>query len=451
MKKIVVIMLALTLAIPAVSFAGSATSRWDLTIGGDIKTDFAYSNIAAGELGLDAVPQRASQPGYDNLTNKYPTTVWGAGESTFNFAIRGPDAWGAKTSALLSGDFVGFWAGTATYNTFDLMNANMTFDWGQESLLLGQSISIFGMLPTFGLNIDWGSEGFGGKGLPPVAPGIWYTQKIGKNFRAMFQIQGPQGDTDGSNTNIGGNPANSQTEGPIPYLEASFVYESPACGKVGPWDLTIGGDFIYGKQKDTTGPNGAAIGATTTSITSQNVDEWGALLKTLVPIIPEHNGNRTGALYFDGDLYYGQNLSGGYYGSAGAPGGMVYQRPGTANFGSPVLWGYQIHGQYFVTDQFSFNGFWFHTNIKQSNWAAWATTPGGGGNSYTPGSVRATTGDLSSYYSYALNAMYDVNPAVRLVLSYSTTVANYQANSSSVGYENTGVRHVIHGAAYYFF
>ena len=51
MKKIVVVMLALTLAIPAVSFAGSATSRWDLTIGGDIKTDFAYSNIAAGELG----------------------------------------------------------------------------------------------------------------------------------------------------------------------------------------------------------------------------------------------------------------------------------------------------------------------------------------------------------------------------------------------------------------
>ena len=395
---------------------------------------------------MDAVPQRASQPGYDNLTNKYPTIIWGAGESTFNFAIRGPDAWGAKTSAFLSGDFVGFWAGAATYNTFDLMNANMTFDWGQEALTVGQEISIFGMLPTFGLNIDWGSEGFGGKGLPPVAPGVWYTQKFGKNFRAMFQVQGPQGDTDGSNTNIAPNPgpANSQTEGPIPYLQASFVYESQACGKVGPWDLTIGGDFIYGKQKDTN-----VVGS---NITGTNVDEWGSLLKALVPIIPEHNGNKTGALYFDGDLYYGQNLSGGYYGSAGAPGGMVYQRPGIGNWGSPVLWGYQIHGQYFATDKFSFNGFWFHTNLKASNWMAANITPGGAGNTLaTPTTVRNTTGVLSSYYSYAINAMYDVNPAVRMVLSYSTTVANYAANSSSVGYENTGVRHVIHAAAYYYF
>jgi hypothetical protein len=130
---------------------------------------------------------------------------------------------------------------------------------------------------------------------------------------------------------------------------------------------------------------------------------------------------------------------------------MVYQRPGLGNWGSPVLWGYQFHGQYFVTDAFSFNGFYFRSHIKQSNWATTYINPGGSGNSLVTASGITTGGMENSYYQYAVNAMYDVNPAVRLVLSYSTTVANYAGNSGVVGYENTGVRHVIHAAAYYFF
>ena len=52
MKKILVIMLALFLAIPAISYAGSATSRWDLTIGGNIKFDVGWSD-QSGVMGND--------------------------------------------------------------------------------------------------------------------------------------------------------------------------------------------------------------------------------------------------------------------------------------------------------------------------------------------------------------------------------------------------------------
>ena len=48
MKKFIVIALALFLAIPAISFAGSATSRWDVTIGGYIKADFGYATQGQG-------------------------------------------------------------------------------------------------------------------------------------------------------------------------------------------------------------------------------------------------------------------------------------------------------------------------------------------------------------------------------------------------------------------
>ena len=44
MKKILVIMAVLLLAIPAISYAGSATSRWDLTIGGDVQFDVGWSD-----------------------------------------------------------------------------------------------------------------------------------------------------------------------------------------------------------------------------------------------------------------------------------------------------------------------------------------------------------------------------------------------------------------------
>ena len=52
MKKIVVVMLALFLAIPAISYAGSATSRWDLTIGGVVKFDVGWTD-QSGVFGND--------------------------------------------------------------------------------------------------------------------------------------------------------------------------------------------------------------------------------------------------------------------------------------------------------------------------------------------------------------------------------------------------------------
>jgi hypothetical protein len=49
MKKLIALGVALMLAIPAMSYAGSATSRWDLTIGGMVQVDVSYADQSANQ------------------------------------------------------------------------------------------------------------------------------------------------------------------------------------------------------------------------------------------------------------------------------------------------------------------------------------------------------------------------------------------------------------------
>ncbi len=49
MKKVVILFVAVMLALPAMSFAGSATSRWDLTIGGMVKLDYFYADQSSNQ------------------------------------------------------------------------------------------------------------------------------------------------------------------------------------------------------------------------------------------------------------------------------------------------------------------------------------------------------------------------------------------------------------------
>ncbi len=57
MKKLVLVMLALFLVIPALSNAGSVSSRYDVTFGGFVKLDVGWSSQAN-----NADPTRAARP-----------------------------------------------------------------------------------------------------------------------------------------------------------------------------------------------------------------------------------------------------------------------------------------------------------------------------------------------------------------------------------------------------
>ena len=139
MKKTIIILLALFLALPAISFAGSVTSRWDMTIGGYVKADMGWADTGFGLDSNNAT--RKGLPGVrENRASEYGVLGMAAGETRLNFLVKGPDAWGAKTSAFFSGDFISFFGGEAAppgTGGFGLMLAQMTFDWPNTSLLIG--------------------------------------------------------------------------------------------------------------------------------------------------------------------------------------------------------------------------------------------------------------------------------------------------------------------------
>ncbi|HOP86318.1 MAG TPA: hypothetical protein PKZ54_07575, partial [Syntrophorhabdaceae bacterium] len=104
MKRFFVIALALLLALPAISYAGSATSRWDVTIGGYVKVELGYSDqLRANQYIAPYRESKGRKVGGDEYGNWFMTGV----QTRFNFLIKGPDVWGMKSMAFIEGDFYG--------------------------------------------------------------------------------------------------------------------------------------------------------------------------------------------------------------------------------------------------------------------------------------------------------------------------------------------------------
>jgi hypothetical protein len=70
----------LFLALPAISLAGSATSRWDLAIGGYVKLDMGYADQGVGADYSTA--QRGSYNGNQNIDDEYGNFYMASGEAS---------------------------------------------------------------------------------------------------------------------------------------------------------------------------------------------------------------------------------------------------------------------------------------------------------------------------------------------------------------------------------
>jgi len=458
MKKTLVIMLALFLAIPAISYAGSATSRWDLTIGGNIKFDMGWSDQSGGESGnamwTGGIPDRNPASGVNTFYNKYGAQLWGAGETGLNFFVKGPDAWGAKTHALIVGDFTGFWGvgtdGTLSvpgaYNTFDLVIAEMGFDWENTSVTAGVSGSFWGQPMTWTESVGWNTINLGGKGGAPVFPQVTAVERFTKNWSAGFgimspyntinQLQSPAGFVGAGNTY-------QFFETPMPAFEGKIVYSSDSCGKIGPWQLLVEADGFWGQVR--------YIFA---NLDNKDENEWNVDLKMVLPIIPEHNGNKAGALLFDWEVFMSQGA--GQIGSwdANAGGGWLTAyfptRTDPEDLASAPLWGAYLHAKYYITDAVGFNAWYAYTSSDPSramikefafNQGAAAGFPTGG--------ASALEGAVTSMQAYAANIVYDVNPAVRLTFEWDYTVAQYKP--AITGFKGNGSNNDWRISAYYFF
>jgi hypothetical protein len=428
MKKGILIVLAILLAMPAISFAGSATSRWDLTIGGTVKATVGWADYTAGDQNAGGTAPRGDRSGYSTIGNKYGSQIWSGGETGLNFAVRGPDTFGAKTSAFISGDFVGTWGGS-TWGSFDLVVATMTFDWANDSVTAGMGGGFWGMMPVFA-GIGWSDWGGGFKGAAPVNTGVKWTHRFGKQVTFNFEVTSPRDSNSGPNAATPGtvnDAANYVMKSDWPMIAAGVQYTSDACGKVGPWMLTFKADGIFAQDMK-------FYNDTATTVNNKALNGYYYDFVALVPIIPEKNGNKTGALYVDGAIYNSQNwAAGGYLGGFGAA--ANYARPVNGEFASPHQLGYVGHFQYFFTDTFSFNGAYGIGKNYMSNYAK---------------ALAQNANTIKSEEWYIAQLQWQASPAVKFQLFWDHNNSNY-LNPGTAAQKKSGATNSYKLSAFYYF
>jgi hypothetical protein len=432
MKKFIVIALALFLAVPAITYAGSVTSRYDVTIGGYIKFDVGYMSQGVG-VDYRAAGRASRSVNAQNLQDEFPATQWAGGESRLSFAIKGPDAWGAKTSAFLEGDFRGV-AGTAmNYGFFTLRHAFMDFKSANTTILLGHTWQPWGLMPSF--NMLAFSENHFMKGATRV-PQFRVTQQLNKEFSAQFAIAATNQEFFGTSA---ANYIDDTNRALMPDTSLDLKYATDKCGKIGPWMLTFGLGGMYGREKVT-------YQTVANNWDSNDMTRWGVSFYGYIPIIPEKKGNKAGALGFTWNGFTGQGLGPMLpaYPDTTNPGGnnMPYARPADGAVGgvmglSPEMGFATTSGvwtqlTYYLTDKFSSTALWgYQTNNLSGTYS------------------MANAGAVRNIQNFVFNIMYDVNPAVRFGLEYTRITTAYGAVIATG--EAKGSLDAIRFGAFYFF
>jgi len=458
MKKALIVVVALLLAMPAVSYAGSATSRWDMTIGGYVKADLNWSTQSVGpDSGGPATRDSANVQQPRRETN---SLSWAGGQTTLNFAIKGPDAMGAKTSAFVEGWFhgrsiqTGGLAGGGSlgtagdYGLFALNHAFMQLIWPKTTLIIGQTWQGWGFAPF--MNLFSPGDAHLNKGFTKV-PQIRLTQALTKEFTAQI---GAQAGMDTTTYNNVGTVAPGLTSG-YPHFFADFSYATEACGKIGPQGLKVGVGGFFGKDKYTF--SNAAV----TVLSHKELDTYGAEFYTFIPIIPEKKmGDKAGSLAFAG-AYFAGKMSPQYspwfanpnnqWADSGQPAyirGTASLLGPTANDGSivnatgaapeiakPMINGFWAQGTFYLTNQWWINVFYGAAYID-----------------YSSTFRNLSTGSAPAMRNQEAVAaiLYDMNPAVRFGIQWSKDWTGY-ANHATANVSSKGTYDSVRFGAWYFF
>ncbi|MGD0489529.1 MAG: hypothetical protein ABSB94_20355, partial [Syntrophorhabdales bacterium] len=282
------------------------------------------------------------------------------GQTALNFLVHGPDAWGAKTSAFIQGNFTGQTtnngsAGTR-YGTFTLTHAYMDFTWATTKLTVGQTWQLWGFQPSYNF-IGLNDMALAGRGTYTV-PQISVTQNFTKSFYGSFGIQEPYKTADqlGASNSLGEAlapttivkgvlkaGASPTVASQLPDFAAEIGYKSDSAGRIGPnvMQFAVGG--FWGQD--------SVVYALPTTFRTDHVDRWAGAFKAFIPLIPEKNLNKAGALSLSGSVFTGQNLSNMFLNARGTGALLAYDAdPGPGvRYTVPVTTGGWGQISYYIT------------------------------------------------------------------------------------------------------
>ncbi|MHB8111581.1 MAG: hypothetical protein ACYDHW_16280 [Syntrophorhabdaceae bacterium] len=438
MKKLVLLLLTLSLLLPVAVNAGSVSSRYDVTFGGFVKYDLGYSTQNNHADATTAY--RASSSSRAVLGDEYGNTFQTAGETRFNFLVRGPELWGAKTSAFIEGDFRGVTTGNV-YGGFQLRHAFMALKWDSAELMIGQNWQQWGM-PYYGAWI--GTSNFIQHLRGTRTPQMTFRYFFTKEFNAMVGITSA---TEWSGSGGVRQYNDDYARSSWPGLQGEIAYWTDRCGKIGPNNLKFALGGYYGKENKIN-PNAAVA---VPGYTDENLDAWIAAFRYSIPIVPEKQGNKAMSVLLNGNFFLGQNVAGNnWLGQTGGTSQGSYLRPDNQG-AAPTVFGLFAQASWWITNKVWMNGLYGYLKYNFSSWAR--------GNVDDPGAAAQARRDkINMMQSYAVNILWDANQAVRFGFEWMRMFNTFNgkgragANATGPGFADAnGTVDQYRVAAWYFF
>ncbi len=415
MKKQIIGMAALGLMIAAPALADeNVTSKFKLSIGGFVKLDYANNSEKIGPLApaSGAIPKTNAA---DGLRSESEFT---ARQSRLWFKSSGPDLFGAKTGALIEGDFYGDMSGATEAAQLRMRLAYATLDWTNTQVLFGQYWDTFGPMAASTVDFRQGAS-FGAPNSPRV-PQLRATQKYNmgesNSITTVLALQNPtQAETGAAAATPGANYewTNMVNAAGQVMFSSKALGVAPGFYGMSNKPFTVGLFGLYGSGKLQAG------------VTNLTLPSWGYGAYAFLPILKSSDGkSRANTASLEAQVAMASN--------------MPFNN-GTAN-------------QLMSSGKAGAKGYDFDVELKAYATQDLGMTFGYGRRGVLNAGFYAEETQQSNYNVYG-NVSYDLNAAVRVATEYEYLRTNYinNTNATAAIRNDFGQSHTIRGAIYYFF
>lgn len=397
--------LLLLTAVPAL--AGTVTSKFDLSIGGYVKLDYAHNTNASGPTTNAA---GATLGGGKN------ESIFTAKQSRFWLKVAGPEFMGAKTNALVEADFYGANSLANEFGNMRMRHAYGSLDWTNTQVLFGQFWDVFG--PAAADTIDFRQGGDTGTPNSPRVAQIRLTQKVNftpdNTLKLVLAVQNPVQNSASGGANAFPSVVANGGYGSMVNVAGQAIFSSKALGVspgfmgLGMSPLQVGAFGLVGNEKLTGN--------------ADSVNVWGYGVYGFVPLVKSSDGKSramTLSLETQATMAAGLNVQNGTSVAFVGPTGD-----------KRAAKGFDVYGQlkFYPTQELGLTGGFMRRGAKDYSDYRAVTT--------------AATFQHYNQLAYA-NATYDLNAAVRVATEFEHHTTRYEAA--------TAQNNVVRFAAYYFF
>lgn len=392
------------------AMSSPVTSKFNLSIGGYVKLDYAHNSNASGPT-TNSAGALAGVHKEESIFTAKQSRVW--------FRVAGPTFLGAKTNALIEADFYGANSLSNEFGNMRMRHAYGSMDWKTTQILFGQFWDVFG--PAAADTIDFRQGGDTGTPNSPRVPQIRLTQKLNLNaandLKFVLAVQNPVQNSAVTGSNAFPTVTANGGYGSMVNVAGQIMFSSKALGVspgfmgLGMSPLQVGLFGLVGNEK---------------IAGNESVDSYGYGLYGFVPLIKSGDGKgraMTLSLETQAAMVAGLNVQNGT--SIAFVGAKPNQQAAK---------GFTLYGQlkFYPTQELGITaGYNRRGAIDYDDY-------------------RAKKADFQKYNELSyVNLTYDLNAAVRVATEFEHHVTQYAAKNAAGA--DMGQNNVVRVAAYYFF